>query len=183
MRRVIIIGSPGAGKSTFSQKLSDVTGLPLYHLDLLYHRADHTIVSRSEFDQQLAQILEQNAWILDGNYQRTMEWRMEACDTVFLLDYPTELCLAGAKSRIGQSRADFPWVAEQLEDELQQKILNFSTDKLPQIYELLHKYQAEKNIIIFQTRTAADSYLQQLAVQNKTNQLDEHGRDPLSTQI
>lgn len=162
MQKVIIIGSPGAGKSTFSRELSKITHLPLYHLDLIYHRADRTTIPRAEFDQKLAQILGQDSWILDGNYQRTLEWRLKACDTVFLLDYPTELCLAGAKSRIGQKREDFPWVTEGPENELQQKILHFSSNQLPQIYELLHKYQQGKDIVVFKTRASADGYLRQL---------------------
>ncbi|MEY8605912.1 hypothetical protein [Muribaculum intestinale] len=32
MKKVIIIGCPGAGKSTFARKLSAKTGLPLYYL-------------------------------------------------------------------------------------------------------------------------------------------------------
>lgn len=51
--KIVVIGSPGAGKSTFSRKLRDVTGLPLYYLDMLYHKPDRTTVSRQEFDAKL----------------------------------------------------------------------------------------------------------------------------------
>lgn len=162
MQKVLVIGSPGAGKSVFSRELSNITQLPLYHLDLLYHKADKAIVSKAEFDAELAKLLAKDQWILDGNYQRTLEWRLQACDTVFLLDIPTALCLAGARSRIGQKRIDFPWIDDKLDPGLEQKILNFDTDKRPQIYELFQKYQQVKNIIIFQTRAEADDYLQQL---------------------
>ena len=93
MRKVIVIGCPGAGKSTFARRLRDQTGLPLYHLDMLWHRPDRTTVSREEFDMQLERLLKQNCWILDGNYQRTLEKRLLVCDTVFLLDLPLEVCL------------------------------------------------------------------------------------------
>ena len=81
MKKVLVIGSPGAGKSVFSQKLRDIIGLPLYHLDLLYHKSDRTILSREEFDARLAEMLAEDEWIMDGNYQRTLERRLEACDT------------------------------------------------------------------------------------------------------
>ena len=100
MKKIMVIGSPGAGKSTCARKLQRKTHLPLYYLDMLWHRADKTNVSREEFDARLGEILQKDAWIIDGNYQRTLEMRLQACDTVFLLDFPLEICLAGVKSRI-----------------------------------------------------------------------------------
>lgn len=77
MKKVILIGSPGAGKSTFGRRLRDITGLPLYYLDQLWHRPDKTTVSREEFDRRLREILLNDQWILDGNYQRTLEVRLK----------------------------------------------------------------------------------------------------------
>lgn len=57
MQRVIIIGSPGAGKSTFARRLRDKTGLPLFYLDMLWHKPDRTTVSKEEFDAQLEKLL------------------------------------------------------------------------------------------------------------------------------
>lgn len=88
MQKIIIIGSPGSGKSTFSRKLRDVTGLPLFYLDMLWHLPDRTNVSREEFDRRLSEILSGEKWIIDGNYQRTLELRLRECDTVFLFDLP-----------------------------------------------------------------------------------------------
>ena len=78
MKRVIVIGSPGAGKSTFARKLKDKTGLPLYYLDRIFHKPDRTTVNREEFDQKLQTILQTDRWIIDGNYQRTLPLRFEA---------------------------------------------------------------------------------------------------------
>lgn len=160
MNKVIVIGCPGAGKSTFSRKLRDKTGLPLYYLDMLYHRPDRTTISREEFDAKLQEILEKDQWIIDGNYNRTMEMRMKACDTVFMLDYPLELCLEGAGSRVGTKREDMPWVEEELDEEFRQWITDFPTDQLPHIYELLEKYRDGREIHIFHNREEADKYLE-----------------------
>ena len=70
-RRIIVIGSPGSGKSTFARKLRDKTGLPLYYLDMIYHNPDRTTVSREEFELRLSDILETDEWVIDGNYQRS----------------------------------------------------------------------------------------------------------------
>lgn len=166
MKKIIVIGSPGAGKSTFSRKLKDITGLPLYHLDMIWHKPDKTNISKEEFDSRLEEILVTDKWIIDGNYQRTIEMRLEKCDTVFLMDFPLEVCLAGAKARVGRKRDDMPWVEEELDEEFRQWIVDFPEKKLPEIYEMLNKY-GEKNIIVFKSRQEADEYL--LKIQQNLN--------------
>ena len=116
MKKVIVIGCPGSGKSTFSRALRDATGIPLYHLDMMYWNADRTRVERPIFLERLEAVLAADTWIIDGNYASTMERRMQACDTVIFLDYPTELCLEGVRARRGRARADMPWVENGEED-------------------------------------------------------------------
>jgi len=157
MKKVIVIGCPGAGKSTFARRLQEETGLPLYHLDMLWHRPDKTTVSREEFDGVLQDVLKKDRWILDGNYGRTLEMRIQACDTVFLLDLPVETCLAGARSRIGKKRADMPWVEETLDPEFEEWILRFHENEMPHVYDLLQKY-SHKNIVIFRAHGEIDAY-------------------------
>ena len=158
--KIIVIGCPGSGKSTFSQKMSSILNIPLFHLDMLYHNTDGTHILKEELEDKLKKIFRENEkWIIDGNYQRTLEMRIKECDTIFLLDYPIEVCLAGAESRIGKKRDDLPWVEEKLDDEFKQCILNFSKEKLPQIYELLEKYKESKKIVIFKSREEADTYV------------------------
>ena len=166
MRKVIVIGCPGAGKSTFARKLRDDTNLPLYYLDMLWHKEDKTNISREEFDTKLNDILKKDKWIIDGNYLRTLEMRLKECDTVFLLDYPLEVCLDGAKSRIGKKREDMPWVETELDEEFKQFIEDFSKEQLPQVYELLDKYSEELNIIIFKSRVEAEKY-NKIVIKNK----------------
>ena len=89
MKKIIVIGCPGSGKSTFARKLRDITGLPLYYLDMIWHKPDKTTVTREEFDTELEKILEKDSFIIDGNYGRTLEKRFLCCDTVFLFDLPT----------------------------------------------------------------------------------------------
>ena len=125
MERILVIGSPGAGKSTFSRRLREETGLPLYYLDMLWHRPDRTTVEMEVFDRELGKILEKDRWIIDGNYIRTLEMRLKACDTVFFLDYPLEVCLEGVRSRIGKPREDMPWVEQEFDGEFRQWIDGF----------------------------------------------------------
>lgn len=164
MLKIIIIGSPGSGKSTFARKLSNITNLPLYYLDMLWHKKDRTNISREEFDEKLEKILKKDKWIIDGNYQRTIEMRLKECDTVFLMDYPLEVCLSGAEERVGKKRDDLPWIEEKFDEEFKQIIVDFSKKKLPQIYKLLEKYKQNKNIVIFKSREEADEYLKKMII-------------------
>lgn len=158
-RRAIVIGCPGGGKSTFARKLRDRTGLPLHHLDLLWHKPDRTTVDPAAFDQALDQILAQDRWIIDGSYSRTLERRLQACDVVFFLDIPVETCLAGAMSRVGTQRPDLPWIEEALDPGSRQWIEDFPRDKLPTLYALLEKYRDGRTVYRFPSRAAADRYL------------------------
>lgn len=159
MKKIIVIGSPGSGKSTFARKLRDETGLPLYYLDMLWHKPDKTNISREEFDEKLAEIIGKDEWIIDGNYQRTLEERIKMCDTVFLLDFPLEVCLSGAEGRIGKKREDMPWVEDEFDKEFRQWIIDFPKEKLPQIYEFIEKYSEGKRVVIFKSREESEEFL------------------------
>ncbi|HIS95026.1 MAG TPA: adenylate kinase [Candidatus Ventricola gallistercoris] len=160
MQKVLVIGCPGAGKSTFARGLRDATGLPLYYLDMLWHRPDRTTLGREAFDAALLQLVGREKWIIDGNYLRTLGIRLAACDTVFLLDYPVDVCLAGAAERIGKPRQDLPWVELSFDAEFRQWIENFPREQLPQIYHLLAQYRETRKIIIFHSRKEAQRYIQ-----------------------
>lgn len=163
MERVIVIGSPGAGKSTFARRLRDITGLPLHYLDCIWHKPDGTHISRPEFDARLAEILQGDRWIIDGNYQRTLPPRLERCDTVILLDYPMESCLEGAAARIGTRREDLPWVERSFDPEFRQFILDFPQAQLPEIRALLAQWAPRRQIVVLRTRQQGEEWLCRLA--------------------
>ncbi len=162
MSKIIVIGSPGAGKSTFARKLAKIQHVPLYHLDMIWHKSDGTTITPEEFDSQLSDIFVTDNWIIDGNYQRTLERRMQACDTIILMDFPLEVCLSGARERVGKKRADMPWIEAELDSSFAQIIIDFPVKKLPAIYQLIEKYKSHKNVIIFKSRVQADNYLTNL---------------------
>ena len=164
MQKVLVIGCSGAGKSTFARRLRDITGLPLYYLDRLWHKPDRTHVTQEAFDRGLAQWLARPAWIMDGNYSRTLPQRLEACDTVFFLDFPLEVCLAGVENRRGAQRPDMPWVEEELDAEFLQYILDFGQAQLPAIRAMLEPYRGRRQILTFRSRAGADAWLNALAV-------------------
>ena len=159
MQRIIVIGCPGSGKTTFAEKLRDKTGLPLYYLDAIWHKPDRTHISREEFDARLAEILALDSWIIDGNFSRTIERRILACDTVFLFDLSVEVCLEGAVSRLGKKRYDMPWIDTELDPNLKREIEEFPNKNLSAIYALIDKYKDGKTVVVFKSREQADDFL------------------------
>lgn len=159
MKKVIVIGCPGAGKSTFARKLSATTGLPLHYLDMIWHRPDRTTLSREEFVNRIEEITAGEEWIIDGNYLHTMPLRLEHCDTVFFFDLPAGICLAGAEARIGKEREDMPWTENSLDDEFRQWILDFPSQQLPVISNLLSEHRQLVDVIVFHSRKEADDFI------------------------
>ena len=161
MKKVIVIGCAGSGKSVFSRSFAQKTGLPLYHLDNIWWREDGTNADRADFDAALGEILAKDAWIIDGNYQRTMEWRMQECDTVIFFDIPTKDCLDGIRARKGIDRPDMPWkdAPEDDDEQFMEFIRNYNENNRPHVIALLEKYK-HKRIITFTSRAEAEKFLE-----------------------
>lgn len=162
MKKIIVIGCPGSGKTTFARRLCEAMGLPLFYLDSIWHKPDKTHVPREEFDARLGEILALDAWIIDGNYSRTLERRVAACDTVFFFDLPTEVCLEGAIARIGKVRPEMPWIETELDPDFKREIESFRAQNLDTIYGFLEQYKAGRRVVIFHSREEADAFLLQM---------------------
>ena len=159
MKKIIVIGCPGSGKSTLSRALSEKTGIPLSHLDMLYWNADKSTVEKSVFLKRLYAVLEKDAWIIDGNYASTMEERMAASDTVIFLDFPVALCLKGVAERRGKKRSDMPWIETEDDEEFLAFIQAFNQEQRPRILALLEAYKEGREIFVLHNREEATVFL------------------------
>lgn len=156
--RILILGCPGSGKSTLARALAARTGLPLIHLDNLWWRPDRTHITREQFDAALEQVLRGDRWIIDGDYSRTYEVRIAACDTVIFLDYGRETCLAGITARIGQNRDDIPWTDTEPDPALVRQVEAYERENRPRVLALLAQYP-EKTVLIFKNRAQTAHWL------------------------
>ena len=163
MKRIMVIGCPGSGKSTFSRALHKVTGIPLFHLDMMYWNSDRTTVDKSVFQERLSNTIRKSEWIIDGNYGSTMELRLQACDTAVFLNYPLEICLHGITERRGKARTDIPWIEPENEEDTEfiEFIKSYNSESRPKVMALLQKY-SYKDIYIFKNRNEADEFLNRL---------------------
>ena len=158
MERILVIGSPGSGKSYFSRALAEVTGLPLYHLDNIYWKDTGEHISREELRLRLAPILAGERWIIDGNFSATFEYRLAHATTVMLLDIDFDICEAGIRSRVGMARSDIPFVEADVPVELIEAARRYRSYTMPKMLEVLNRYPRVK-LLRFYTREEVNNYL------------------------
>lgn len=167
MKRVLIIGCGGAGKSTFAVSLGAALGIPVYHLDRLFWQPGWVPSEPADFEQKLHTVLDQDTWIMDGNYGGTLELRVGYADTIVFLDMPTVTCLWGAIRRLlqyrGQSRPDMTeGNAERINLEFLMWILSYRRTRRPGILAMLKRLEDSKNILILRSRNEVANWLYRL---------------------
>ncbi len=155
-KKIIVIGCSGSGKSTFSKKLAEITGLPLYHLDNIYWLPDASHLERPEFIEKQKEIMKTDRWIIDGNYGGTQKYRFEKCELAFFFDLPAEVCLEGVLKR-DRVRNDIACELEP-DEELTDFIKAYREKSRPGVLELFKEYPAVK-VITFKSRKEVDEYL------------------------
>ncbi|HSI36090.1 MAG: AAA family ATPase [Phycisphaerae bacterium] len=155
MRRILVIGPPGAGKSTLARRLGAALGLPVVHLDRYFWRPGWVMAGREAFNRDVGRLLEADAWVIDGNYQRNLDLRLSRADTVVYLDLPRWRCLARVARRIftcavlGAHRPDMPDdCPERVDWEFIEYIWHFNRDTRPPTEACLANWPGVRRITL-----------------------------------
>lgn len=161
MKRIAIVGSPGSGKSTLATQLGKKLDIPVYHLDVLFHKPGWEPLGQEEWHSLLKGLVSKDKWIIDGNYQRSMHQRFEAADTIIFLDYSRSLCLWRSIKRRwhyrNSSRTDR---AEGCEEKLDLSFLLFILRYPRQkTLENIYTYGKGKEIHIFKSPSETQKFL------------------------
>lgn len=166
MNRIMIIGCPGSGKTTLAKQLALKLNIPLIHLDVLHWRDNWQEVPKEEFDDLLLQAIQKDKWIVDGNYDSTINLRLKYSDTVIYLDYPRLVCLLGVLKRLikgyGKSRSDMGgYCPEKFDFEFIQFVWKFNRCNRNRYLQMLSEAR-DKEIIILHSRKACAKFLRSL---------------------
>ncbi len=161
-RKVLVLGNGGAGKSTFARRMGERFLLPVVHLDRLWWLPGWQNRSGEQFDALLAEALCAPAWVMDGNYERTLPVRLAAADAAVFLDIPVQTCLQGAYARIktyaGRTRPDMAeGCPERADAEFETWIRTFERDVRPRVLAGLE--ESGKPVFRFCMREEADAWL------------------------
>lgn len=161
-KRILLIGCPGSGKSTLAKKLGQKTGLPVIHLDTIYWLPHWERRPTEEFESILKEELEKETWIIDGNYNRTLDLRISYCDLIIYLDIPRRVCLWSViKRRIqyaNKTREDMQKECNEVIDySFISYVYRFNKTHRKRYYDLLEN--VEKEFLIIKKRKDIDKLL------------------------
>jgi adenylate kinase family enzyme len=164
LKRALVIGSGGSGKTTVARRLAERTGLPLIHLDRLYWRAGWEPTPAPEWEATVRRLLLGDAWIIDGNYGGTLDLRLAACDTVVFLDLPRLVCLWRVLKRqvghLGRERPELaPGCKERLRWDFLVWIWTYGSRQRGDILKRLAALDSGKRVVILESSDAIEEFL------------------------
>lgn len=170
MKKVLVLGCAGSGKSTFSSQLGQVAGLPVIHLDSIYWKPNWIASTEEEWDDTIDELLKLESYIMDGNYSRTLNKRLRDADVVFYFDMPRSLCIYRViKRRIlnhGRVREDMAeGCREKIDVEFLKWIWNFRKRNRGGILETLDQAKEQKQIYIIKKSKEAADYLAKMRLE------------------
>jgi adenylate kinase family enzyme len=164
MKKILIIGSSGAGKSTFARRLGKATNLEVIHLDKLFWNPNWVETPKDEWQKKVEEALQDDAWIVDGNFSGTMETRIKACDTVIFLEMPRIVCVYRILKRVvfyrKGSRPDMAdGCDERFDWEFLKWVWNYPNRSKPKVEGLLKQFQDTKKIIRLKSKREVEKFL------------------------
>lgn len=153
MKRVVVLGCCGAGKSTFSRELAQLTELPIIHLDQHYFEPNWKEKEKSEWNKIVTALAQQEEWIMDGNYSSSLDLRLPHSDTIVYLNNGTLSNLYRVIKRIiihyGRQRPDSaPGCKERFDLDFLHYVLIFNWVRKPRILKKIMVYEGQKEIAI-----------------------------------
>ena len=164
MRKVLVIGSGGSGKSIFAARLGRLLGIEVIHLDRIHWKPGWTETPKDEWARTVEGLVRRESWVMDGNYSGTLDIRLAACDTVIFLDMPRRVCLWRVLKRVvlyrEGSRPDMAeGCAEHFNLEFLLWVWNYPATRRPKILEKLRALPPGKRVVRLRSSAEAESFL------------------------
>ena len=164
MRRILVLGSSGSGKTTFSNQLAQRINVPAIHLDSYPWQPDWAAHSAEDWHEILENLLLRDSWVMDGNYTHTLDRQVEFADTVVFLDLPRLVCLWRCIKRLwqhwGAVRPELPdGCYEKMDWEFFLWIWHYPRRSRPTILKKLAEKASNHKIFILKTNRQIQDFL------------------------
>jgi adenylate kinase family enzyme len=170
MERILVMGSSGSGKSTFAQRLSAMTGIPMVSLDALFWKPGWVPSEAAEFQTRVTEAGRLPRWIMDGNYTSSGagDLRRSLADAIIWFDLPRRTCMTGILTRIATSYGRVrPEMAagcpEKIDLEFFRYVWTYRRQQRPKLLQYFDGLRPDQALICFTSRTQADRYLTDVA--------------------
>lgn len=151
-KKIAIVGAPGTGKTTLSNKLSKIYEIPVTHIDGIHHLKNWEIRDKEERDKIILEEANKEKWIIDGTYKSTLKQRFEAADLIIWLDFSTSAQLKGVLQRVitnlGKEKAEIPGCKEKISLDFLKYVSKYNKTKRNIIVENLEGINKEKVLIL-----------------------------------
>jgi adenylate kinase family enzyme len=106
LKKILVIGSPGSGKSTFSLKLGDILNIPVYHLDKIYWSEKWVRKSETMYLADLNNVMKEDDFIIDGDYFNSLNKRLVKANLIIWLKINRARCILNILHRIFHCRKE-----------------------------------------------------------------------------
>ena len=169
MKKIVIVGCAGCGKSTLAKILGQNLNIPVLHLDTIYWKANWQVEDKNIFLEKQLKMLENDSWIIDGNYRDTLDLRLKDCDTIIFLDYPRRTAIYGIYKRYFQYRnKQRDTIAEGCREKIDRSffnwVWNFKKKARPIIVNKINDHKLGKEVLIFKKRKQLKKYLESINI-------------------
>ncbi|WP_075737455.1 topology modulation protein [Streptomyces acidiscabies] len=169
MNKVAVVGCGGSGKSYLARELGRILDVPVTHLDTVFHDAEWNERPMDEFAALQHKLVSRPGWVIDGNYNSTLPIRLEACDTVILMDVSTIAALYGVFSR--QLRHSAGHQGNGIHNRIHWGVLRYiATYRLtmrPRVIAKIEEYAAaHANVVLLANRRQARAWLRKAAAEH-----------------
>ena len=173
VKRIAIIGSGGAGKSTLARRLGATLGVEVIHLDAVYWREGWNATPSPEWERTVAALVQRESWIMDGNFAGTLDTRCRAADTLIFLDVPRSVCFCRVLYRQlaywGRTRPDMaPGCPEKLDAGFLQWIWRYPLYSRPRVLRKLEHYAAGRTVVKLRSSTEVKRFLKEIKARHSS---------------
>lgn len=164
MKRVLILGNSGSGKSSFAEKLAAKLGIPCVHLDSHYWRPNWVPTPAEEWPDVVRRLIDEDEWVMDGNYSSTLDERMQRADTAIYLRVSRPVATWRVlKRRIahrGQARGELAeGCYEKIDLEFLRWIWDHPSRAKRRTFPILKKYSSSEKTILYLNSKEAQEFI------------------------
>jgi adenylate kinase family enzyme len=166
VERVAIVGCGGSGKSYVARQLGRLLDLPVVHMDTVYFDDQWNPLPMERFEAAQRELVAAPRWVIDGNYNSTVQVRLEAADTVVFMDLPTRVCLWGILSRQlrhGRGQNNQDGVYNRITPDVLRYVLSYRRKMRPRILAKIDQYASDTQVIVLTSRRQTRRFLRQVA--------------------